>query len=64
MSGWYAARLMERGHKVTISGGGVFPEPCDCGGFRPGLELTETRDRADYSRRERVECGLSYGEFV
>ena len=31
---WYAATLMERGHKVTISGGGAIHAP----GLKPYLE--------------------------
>ena len=34
VSGWYAARLMELGHQVTMSGGGAIHAP----GLRPYLE--------------------------
>jgi hypothetical protein len=34
VAGWYAATLMERGHQVTISGGGAIHAP----GLKPYLE--------------------------
>jgi hypothetical protein len=34
VSGWYAATLMERGHQVTISGGGAI----HASGLKPYLE--------------------------
>jgi hypothetical protein len=34
VAGWYAASLMERGHEVTISGGGAIHAP----GLKPYLE--------------------------
>jgi hypothetical protein len=34
VAGWYAATLMERGHQVTISGGGAIHAP----GLKPYLD--------------------------
>ena len=52
-SGWYAATLMERGHQVTISGGGAIHAPrlrpyLECDGYMLLGDEPDLVEIADY----------------